>query len=120
MKNEYKLPVDVYITVKQYVAGYERRRANLKRLELAGSELSAAEREDLFKNNVIDDAAAQIGSGIHNDELRRKLIAAIKENCRNKNASFGYFDLPGVSPYLFFREKHKFLYTIAQACHLIN
>ncbi|MCM1115689.1 MAG: hypothetical protein NC397_09355 [Clostridium sp.] len=120
MKNKYKVPKDVYNTVKQYIAGYDRRKASVNIAKAAGLESNQTILEDIQKNKSIDNAANKIGLHIQDIELREKLRYAIKENCINKNASFEYFDLTGISSYYFYQEKHKFIYRIAKDCYLIN
>lgn len=115
MKNKYKLPVDIYNVVRQYVAGYERRCKVIQSNNKAKGVIDT----DAAINKAIDKATKEIGLHIQSKELREKLINAIKENCIDKNASFERFDLQGISSYYFFSEKHKFLYTIATELNLI-
>lgn len=115
MKNKYKLPPDVYATVKQYIAGYERRKKLIRDGRASVDVINAA----IVINDAIDLATKGIATDMQNTELRNNLIDSIKTNCINKNASFEYFALPGISSYLFYQEKHKFLHTIATTLHLV-
>lgn len=118
MKNKYKLPSDVYKTVCQYVAGYERRKERLSCIDK--NNMSRLDIADFEKNTAVDNATKKIGVHIQSEELRTKLQTAIKMNCCDKNLPYKYFDLPGISSYCFFKEKHNFLYNIARNCNLIN
>lgn len=115
MKNKYKLPPDIYHTVRQYVAGYDRRKKAINN----ANNFSAVIASDIAINNAVDNATEEIGLNVQDELLRKKLIIAIKENVVNKNVSFEYFDLQGISRYYFYKEKNLFIFRIAKNCNLV-
>lgn len=118
MKNKYKLPSYVYKEVCSYLAGYKGRSDRLAFVDK--DNMNNVDIADLKKNEAIDKAKKEIGVFVQSPKLKEELQQAIIENCCNKNASYEYFNLPGISKYLFYQEKHKFLNNIAKDCNLIN